>query len=294
MHSFLRSIGFSKIKTKKDFDVILNQVMDRYDEKILAESESGQLFAQISQNYGCDMGISVCGEYDENDEFQMEYYFPYFKGTGITTQEKIMIDRHAGTESYAGACDDVRIGVTIIFYLQNGGEYKQQIGREYRMPDMQPVTLTGLAKEGKILLPVQKDKEQVRIEQEATRTRNQLMLEARSGDEEAIENLTMEDIDTYSMISKRIQTEDVFSIVDTFFMPFGMECDHYQIMGEILKYHKVRNMRSKEYLYQMKVLCNDIDMDVCINEADLLGDPEVGRRFKGNVWLQGYINFPEE
>ena len=290
MHSFLRSIGFSKIKTKKDFDVILNQVMDRYDEKILAESESGQLFAQISKNYGCDMGISVCGEYDENDEFQMEYYFPYFKGTGITTQEKIMIDRHAGTESYAGACDDVRIGVTIIFYLQNGGEYKQQIGRGYRMPDMQPVTLTGLAKEGKILLPVQKDKEQVRIEQEATRTRNQLMLEARSGDEEAIENLTMEDIDTYSMISKRIQTEDVFSIVDSYFMPYGIECDQYNVMGEIMDCSSFRNTYTGEEVFQMTLSCNDMQFDVCINVKDMLGEPAIGRRFKGIIWLQGQLH----
>lgn len=291
MHSFLRSIGFSKMKTRKDLDIILNQVMDRYDEKVLTEAESGQLFAQISKNFGCDMGISVCGEYDENDEFQMEYYFPYFKGTGITTQEKIMIDRHAGTESYAGACDDVRIGVTIIFYLQNGGEYKQQIGRGYRMPDMQPVTLTGLAKEGKILLPVQKDKEQVRIEQEATRTRNQLMLEARSGDEEAIENLTMEDIDTYSMISKRIQTEDVFSIVDSYFMPYGIECDQYNVMGEIMDCSSFRNTYTGEEVFQMTLSCNDMQFDVCINVKDMLGEPAIGRRFKGIIWLQGQLHW---
>ena len=290
MHSFLRAIGFSKMKTKKDLDVILNQVMDRYDEKVLAEAESGQLFAQISKNYGCDMGISVCGEYDENDKFQMEYYFPYFKGTGITTQEKMIVDRHAGTESYAGACDDIRIGVTIIFYLQNGGEYKQQIGRGYEMSEMQPVTLTGLAKEGKILLPVQKDKEQVRIEQEATKTRNQLMMDARSGDEEAIENLTMEDIDTYTMISKRIQTEDVFSIVDSYFMPYGIECDQYNVMGEIMDCSSFRNTYTGEEVFQMTLSCNDMQFDVCINAKDMLGEPGIGRRFKGIIWLQGQLH----
>ena len=291
MHSFLRSIGFSKMKTRKDLDIILNQVMDRYDEKVLAEAESGQLFAQISKDYGCDMGISVCGEYDENDEFQMEYYFPYFKGTGITTQEKMMVERHAGTESYAGACDDVRIGVTVIFYLQNGGEYKQQIGRGCELPDIQPVTLTGLAREGKILLPVQKDKEQVRIEQEATRTRNQLMLDARSGDEEAIENLTMEDMDTYSMVCKRIQTEDVFSIVDSYFMPYGIECDQYNVMGEIMDCSSFRNTYTGEEIFQITLSCNDMQFDVCINAKDMLGEPAIGRRFKGIIWLQGQLHF---
>ena len=291
MHSFLRSIGFSEMKTKKDLDIILNQVMDRYDEKVLAEAESGQLFAQISKDYGCDMGISVCGEYDENDEFQMEYYFPYFKGTGITTQEKMMVERHAGTESYAGACDDVRIGVTVIFYLQNGGEYKQQIGRGCELPDIQPVTLTGLAREGKILLPVQKDKEQVRIEQEATRTRNQLMLDARSGDEEAIENLTMEDMDTYSMVCKRNQTEDVFSIVDSYFMPYGIECDQYNVMGEIMDCRSFRNTYTGEEIFQITLSCNDMQFDVCINAKDMLGEPAIGRRFKGIIWLQGQLHF---
>ena len=291
MHSFLRSIGFSEMKTKKDLDIILNQVMDRYDEKVLAEAESGQLFAQISKDYGCDMGISVCGEYDENDEFQMEYYFPYFKGTGITTQEKMMVERHAGTESYAGACDDVRIGVTVIFYLQNGGEYKQQIGRGCELPDIQPVTLTGLAREGKILLPVQKDKEQVRIEQEATITRNQLMLDARSGDEEAIENLTMEDMDTYSMVCKRIQTEDVFSIVDSYFMPYGIECDQYNVMGEIMDCSSFRNTYTGEEIFQITLSCNDMQFDVCINAKDMLGEPAIGRRFKGIIWLQGQLHF---
>ena len=49
------------------------------------------------------------------------------------------------------------------------------------------------------------------------------MAAAREGDEEAMESLTLEDIDTYSMISKRIMTEDILSIVDTYFMPYGID-----------------------------------------------------------------------
>ena len=26
---------------------------------------------------------------------------------------------------------------------------------------------------------------------------------------------------------------------------------------------------------------------------DLVGEPAIGRRFKGNIWMQGYINYPE-
>ena len=128
-------------------------------------------------------------------------------------------------------------------------------------------------------------------EKESISKRKNLLADARKGNEEAIESLTLEDIDTYSMISKRIQSEDVFSIVDTFFMPYGMECDKYQILGHILECRKTENEYTKESLYQMRLECNDIELEICINAKDLLGEPEAGRRFKGVIWLQGKIQF---
>jgi hypothetical protein len=77
-------------------------------------------------------------------------------------------------------------------------------------------------------------------------------------------------------------------------MPYGVECDHYSIMGEILECRTVQNNLTKENVYQMMINCNDLHLDICINEQDLYGEPEVGRRFKGVVWVQGFINFPHE
>ena len=112
-----------------------------------------------------------------------------------------------------------------------------------------------------------------------------------AGDEEAMENLTMEEMDTYSMISNRIVHEDILSIVDSYFMPYGIQCDQYSILGEIIEYHTVQNDITDEELVQMTVECNNIRFDICINRADLLGDPAVGRRFKGTIWLQGQMHF---
>ena len=44
---------------------------------------------------------------------------------------------------------------------------------------------------------------------------------ARNGDQTAIETLTLDDMDIYSKMSKRLKNEDVFTIVDTYFMPYG-------------------------------------------------------------------------
>ena len=113
------------------------------------------------------------------------------------------------------------------------------------------------------------------------------------GNEEAIESLTLDDMDTYTTISRKIQKEDVFSLVDTYFMPYGVECDQYSILGEIVEYHQELNRMTKEEIVFMTIECNELTFDVCINKEDLFGEPAVGRRFKGTVWLQGYIEFPQ-
>ena len=115
---------------------------------------------------------------------------------------------------------------------------------------------------------------------------------ARKGDEEAIESLTLEDMDLYTSISRKILTEDVFTLVDTYFMPYGVECDQYSVLGEILDISLQVNRITKEEIYVMRINCNDLEFDICINKKDLYGEPQIGRRFKGVIWMQGYINYP--
>ena len=221
----------------------------------------------------------------------MEYYFPYFAGSGITSQEDVMVEQRSEKVCFSGACDDVRVGVTLIFYLANAGEYLTERTKWIPGEGFSNLTLSGLSTEGKILLPIQKNIAQRERDQQLTRKRTQMIYEARRGNEEAMENLTMDDMDTYAMISRRIANEDVFSIVDTYFMPYGMECDRYNVMGEILEWMETTNKLTGEKLYQMTINCNDLIFDICMNQEDLMGIPEVGRRFKGIIWLQGSLNF---
>ena len=88
-----------------------------------------------------------------------------------------------------------------------------------------------------------------------------------------------------------IVTEDVFSIVDTYFMPYGIECDLYSIMGEILAVRRRKNSLTGVEVYQMKLNVNELQFDICVPADSVMGEPEIGRRYKGTVWLQGYINF---
>lgn len=291
MHKYLKAVGFSRITKRSQIREIIQDVIKNYDEKTAVENHPEGIFVEFSKNYGCDCGITVCGQYEDDDKFHVDYYFPFFRGTGVTTQEQVSIERHADKESFAGACDDLRIGVTLIFYLQNPAEYMLEHYKGNMLLGNQPLTLSGLAKEGNILFPVQKDKEAVKLERELAKNRNHLIAAARNGDEEAMESLTMDDIDRYAMVNQRIATEDIFTIVDSYFMPFGIECDQYNIMGEILDFMTFKNILTGEEIFQLTVESNDMQFDICINRADLLGEPQIGRRFKGTIWLQGQLHF---
>ena len=136
-----------------------------------------------------------------------------------------------------------------------------------------------------------KNKDQIENTKKQNANRNNLVALARKGDEQAMESLTLSDIDTYTDIARRIVKEDVFSLVDSYFMPYGIETDKYSVLGEILDYSVITNPMTDEELYKLRVSCSDIEFDICMKKEDLLGEPEVGRRFKGNIWLQGVINF---
>ena len=293
MHSYLRTVGFSKVKSRKEMQEIIRDVMSTYDEKIAVENHPDGVFVEYSKNYGCDCGITVCGQYDEDNEFHVEYSFPFFRGTGITSQESVVVERHAEKESYSGLCDDINLGASLIFYLQNVTEYfnKKRYGRSEK--NVARVALSGLSVEGKILFPVYQ-KMPVMSEIKASQERKKMLQAARDGDEDAIENLTLEDMDTYTMISKRIENEDILSIVMSHFMPCGVECDQYNVMGDILNVELRENNQTKEKIYVMTIEANGIILDVCINQQDLVGEPAVGRRFRGIIWLQGLVHFEEK
>lgn len=274
MHKFMRAIGFSNLTDRREqqrliTDVILNATHRSYtsngDETILAE---------FCEDFAEGMGIAVCGEFDENDRFTYDYYYPYLRGTGISSCEDVSVERHADKESYAGVCDDIKVGVSLIFYLQNMVPYVKAQYENLLPIRGTTLTLSGLSLKGNIILPISKNEKQRKKVQRASMNRNQLIDAARRGDEDAIESLTLEDMDTYTAISKKILTEDVFSLVDTYFMPYGVECDQYSVMGEIVDIALRMNRLTGEEIYVMRLSCNDLLFDVCINRQDLYGEPQ--------------------
>lgn len=287
MHKFLRTIGFSDFK-KKDLEIIIKEIIDKPQVSRVVKDTEGNEFAELSREYSNGLGLKILGNYIDENSFQVDNYFPYYLGESLSTQEKIEVEKHYDKESYAGICDDAKLGITLIFHLQNTADYLAEHNSNFSS-NIYGAYLAGLSTDGKILLPI---KQAVSKEKEYSRAqkRNELVTKAIDGNQEAIDSLALEDMDTYSLLSKRIAKEDVLSIVATSMVPYGIENDLYNIIAEILDVNKMKNSLTDESVYILKVSCNELVFDVCINEKDLLGEPAVGRRFKGNLWMQGSIN----
>lgn len=293
MHKYLRAVGFSSLKDKKELQKIIIDIIINAKERAYTSNGKDVILAEFRKDFADGIGIAVCGEFDAEDKFSYEYYYPYLRGSGITSEEDVSVERHASTESYAGVCDDIKVGVSLIFYLQNMIPYVKAQSSNNLPIRGTTLTLSGLSLKGKIMMPIIKDEKDKLIIQKVSNNRNTLIAAARKGDEDAIESLTLDDIDTYSSISRKIQKEDVFTLVDTYFMPYGVECDQYSVLGEIEECNKVANRITGEEIYRMTISCNDLLFDICINAEDVYGEPMVGRRFKGTIWMQGHINYPD-
>lgn len=306
MNLFIKSVGFSNIDSASEEKFIATGIRESLNEGLVVRHNSldrGVIILRLSKS----TGLYIFGRY-KGKSFKYEYYFPFVIGRRTCDNDELVIERHLDKESYAVICDEHKTGVTLIFYLQNVMDYLEYLysGKDFKAPQFNPdirneiskepilnkkVRLAGLSLGGIIMLPLLKKEENDKRERAEEAKRSRLIQAAKNGDEEAMESLTIEDIDTYNELSWRIMNEDVFSIVDSTFMPCGVECDQYSVIGEILELSEEENIYTGEKIYIMVLECNSLIITMAINSKHLTGEPAVGRRFKGQLWLQGNVSF---
>ncbi len=291
IHTFLRSIGFSQWTDNEDLYKFIDNMVRHPDEQCVDRDSYGNDIACFTQYVCGDMGITVYGSFAGENLFRVEYYYPFFRGGHITTSEPADIERMASGESFYGVCDELKMGIPMIFFVNNVKDVFREMHFDREPQALGNTVISGLATDGKILLPVKHSEELVSVKQKSAEDRMNLMIQARDGDQSAMENLTMSDMDIYADISRRIAKEDVLTIVESSIIPYGLETDQYSVIGKISDVYTAINRFSGEKIWVLTLYCNDLTFDVCINDADLLGEPEVGRRFKGRIWMQGHVNF---
>ena len=191
MHKYLNAIGFHDIASEREWYQILlesEKKFSGYDRIALDEHTD---LCELRREYGNGIGISSCGFIDENDEeFRRECYFPYFSGSGVSSYADIAVEQKASSPTYIGVCEDVKLGCSIIFHIQNGMEYIKEATLGGLNKSSISITFSGLALSGKILLPVTKDAGAADKRAKDLRNRMMLMSAAKEGNPDAIESLT--------------------------------------------------------------------------------------------------------
>lgn len=291
MHRFLPAIGFYHPLCKQDVDQLLGYIMNEPD--LRKETSLGKTmgnYVEISKDLGHNIGITIRGQYDKLGFFHIEHYFPYCKCGVYTATEDIVVNKRVDTDAYTAMCDDIRLGVSMIFYLQNAVDYLA-IHAADNTPRKAKLSLSGLSLQGTILLGVAHTDEFIKKKNYEKSIRKQLMMQAKEGDQDAIDSLMVDDMDLNERIMQRSKREDLYSIVDTSFIPYGSESDNYLVIGTIVTWTVVTNQYTHEDVYHLLLNCNDIVIAVSINCKDLSGSPGIGCRFKGVIWMQGFVDF---
>ena len=324
MHKYLRAIGFSKFDRDSDMD-LEKFFNDNIKKDFLVSSyasKNGRKYGQYEIEVCPHIGISVVAEIDELDNFKgINFYFPYAIGSDYTTIQECTIEKHSDKESFAGVIDDYRLDIALIFYLTNCNNYNNIFLREdINSLKVERIFLSALSTNGKIILPVEKDGTKkadigfaptkdimkfIKSEHDIGEILPDVDDGADDNIEDNIDDNPMdemlfdpeEEIPIFQRFlpgsaEDRIHNnEDLFSIVETSLVPFGVECDKYNIVAEILSVDKHKNKFTNETLIDMRVETMGIQFNLIINEMDLQGEPEPGRRFRGTIWLLGEVEF---
>ena len=129
MHQYLRAVGFSEIKTKKDLRELLYSVIEGSDTINNINTDRNSVLVEYTKQFAGPCGLYLRAEIDEDKNLVVDFYYPLLNPTTISTCEDLSIERHAANESFAGICEDVRVGTSIIFYLQNGVDYMKSFAK---------------------------------------------------------------------------------------------------------------------------------------------------------------------
>ena len=151
MHSYLRAIGFSNIKSRKQLEQIYVSTLRNPNRKIITTISVDTSLIQFEKDFAPSLGLTLIGEYDVNGAISIEHYFPYIKGETLSSYENISIEKQTDKESYAGVCEDCRLGMTLIFYVLNIADYAKSKWLNYCNRHLKDVKLSALSIDGAII-----------------------------------------------------------------------------------------------------------------------------------------------
>lgn len=284
MHKYLRAIGFTDLTDAEFHRFIWKEVIQDDNISSRVETGGGAYDVEYRLRLNEKVGLSALVSFID-DIPNLRYYYPYYNTYDYVMEGVCTIEGHIMTDTYSGVLEDMDTGLSLIFFLNNPMDYRRRSVLGDTM-DYSGVALSAFSNEGIVILPVVKNEDdlsQVGIDVTAE------LEDIFDSDDEDVDILTAEDFSIYDMLSDRMETEDLYSVVAESLMPCGVECDQYSVIGDILDIEESSNVMSGEKLWFIHVSCNDAVFYICMRQADLTGEPLRGRRIKCRIWMQGNV-----
>ena len=290
MESPISAVGFSNLDKDTQLEGIVSSILDSPTKQFATRKKNKDILAEYFKEYDKDMCVMVRivlkGNNDKNAKLEVQQCEPCFFSSRIVEVEDITVECIDDDYTYYVICEEKETGMQFIFWLQNVVEYTDILNEKR---EFDKVRIAGLAMEGTIILPIEKNQEDEEVEKEEREKLKVMIQRAREGDEEAKAQLEKEEKDLDQQLKERMMEEDFLSIMSGYFVPTTLVDATYAVLGEIKEINTRKNHKTGDELYLFVLEVNDMPLEVIINKKDLVGMPSVGMRFMGTCWLQGTI-----
>ena len=127
MHKYTRAIGFGEEISGSMIRKVEEEVRTEFtshERRILDESTD---YCEFRKIIGERLELALYGMEDLDENFEKEYSIPVFQGKGITTYADVIVEKKIDKEAYVGICEDARVDISLMFYLQNPMEYVREL-----------------------------------------------------------------------------------------------------------------------------------------------------------------------
>lgn len=291
MESPLKAIGFSALDDSYSLEEILSDVLKdpskQYAIKLDEKKTLAEYIKKVSEDTYIMARVAV-EKQKKSKQPKLDVYDcePYVRSNQLIDVTDVEIECIDEISAYYVICEEVETNMQLIFWLQNVVEYLEgkKIGKTCKK-----VNVIGLATEGTIILPIEKDQEEEAFQKEEREKLKAILQKMKEGDEEAKEQLEKEEKELDSQLKERLREEDFLSIMSGYFIPVTLEDAIYAVLGEIQGIAIKTNEQTKEEMYLFALSVNDMPLEVVVNKKDVIGMPSIGMRFMGTCWLQGRV-----
>ena len=293
MSSSMKAIGFSDLENKQSWDDLVADVLNEPSRTFMRKYEGDKVVIEYYKEYGERLFLLVrvaLGEdTTERPKVSIEECEPYVEARYPLEVQDLDIEDTEDDFIFYVVCEDVGTGMQIVFWLQNVIEYLDCM--EDDAVDYLGINLVGIASEGTIVLPIEKDAEDSEFEDTEREYLRTMLQRAKDGDEEAIDILEKEEQQLDEQLKERLRQEDFLTVMDGYFLPATHIEATYAVLGTIKELEIRQNSKTKEKMYWMYLDVNGMLVEIIINISDLIGKPYIGMRFMGTCWMQGTVEF---